>query len=141
MAKMPSISQAASQRSSVGWRNDIHAAASALKPIVHPPQPGTAVTDPARSMVSRMNRRLSMAWWCSETGSRRGSRIGSTVGIKPIIRNLLCVVKWIERRRRGVFKEAHLIIHGPFRLVARLQAVARPDLLDPLGDHLRIMAL
>jgi hypothetical protein len=35
--------------------------ASALMPIATPPQPGTAVNDAARSIVSRMNRKLSAA--------------------------------------------------------------------------------
>lgn len=38
-----------------------HAAASAVSPIATPPQPGTAVNDAAFAIVSRMNRRLSIA--------------------------------------------------------------------------------
>ena len=60
------------------------AAASALTPIATPPHPGTAVNEPARSMVSRMNRRLSIAWVCNETGSARVARMLRTVAMEGL---------------------------------------------------------
>src|SRR5277367_3637986 len=70
------------------------AATRALAPMATPPQPGTAVNEPARSMVSRMNRKLSIAWVCSETGSARAARMLRMVAIAAIIGEPLCVVKW-----------------------------------------------
>ena len=69
-ASTASASQIASQRDPC-CRDAIHAAASAVDPISIPPIPGTAVKDPARSMVSRMYRRLSMACAWSAIGSGR----------------------------------------------------------------------
>src|SRR5438309_1436418 len=57
------------------------AAASAVNPIAAPPQPGTAVKDPARSIVSRMKRRLSAARSSRGTRTGRGDRAGSAGGI------------------------------------------------------------
>src|SRR5436190_3144846 len=61
IARMASPSHNASQV----WRDaecDAKpAAASAVTPISMPPQPGTAVNEPARSIVSRIYRRLSSA--------------------------------------------------------------------------------
>jgi hypothetical protein len=48
------------------------AATSAVEPIRTPPRPGTAVNEPARSMVWRMYRKLSIAWACSSKGCGRG---------------------------------------------------------------------
>ena len=50
------------------------AAPRAVMPMAMPPQPGTAVKEPARSMVSRMKRRLSRARSSRATGAweRRG---------------------------------------------------------------------
>src|SRR5262249_57471408 len=45
------------------------AAMMAVTPIATPPHPGTAVKDEARSIVSRMKRRLSIARPWSEGGS------------------------------------------------------------------------
>jgi hypothetical protein len=36
------------------WRAAVNAAATAVTPMANPPHPGTAVNEPARSMVSRM---------------------------------------------------------------------------------------
>src|SRR5580698_3191213 len=94
MANAASSSQVASQRSSVGCRLAMAAAASALMPMATPPHPGTAVNEPARSIVSRMRRRLSIAWVCNETGSARAARMLRTVAIGAIIGDSLCVVKW-----------------------------------------------
>src|SRR5690242_11268994 len=52
-------------------------AATAVNPMRAPPQPGTAVKEPARSIVSRMNRRLSAARSSSGTRTGRGERAGS----------------------------------------------------------------
>src|SRR5579872_3935062 len=68
-ATTASDTHTASQRSRPGCRAAIQAAARALTPIRMPPTPGTAVNEPARSMVSRMKRRLSMACACNATGS------------------------------------------------------------------------
>src|SRR5437879_11628917 len=57
------------------------AAASAVNPIAAPPQPGTAVKDPARSIVSRMKRRLSAARSSRGTRTGRGDRAGSAGAI------------------------------------------------------------
>src|SRR3989454_1395894 len=51
-------------------------AARPVHPTAKPPQPGTAVNEPARSMVSRMKRRLSAACASSATGSGRRERNG-----------------------------------------------------------------
>src|SRR5579872_847270 len=53
--------QVRSQPIEVSWREAITAAPIAVMPMATPPQPGTAVKEPARSMVSRMKRRLSRA--------------------------------------------------------------------------------
>jgi hypothetical protein len=60
-ATTASISHTLSQRKPAGWWDAIHAAANAVDPISMPPMPGTAVNEPARSMVSRIYRKLSMA--------------------------------------------------------------------------------
>ena len=46
-----------------------NAAANAVTPIATPPHPGTAVNDDARSIVSRINARLSIARPCNVDGS------------------------------------------------------------------------
>src|SRR5207302_3615258 len=51
-------------------------AARAVQPLAKPPQPDTAVNEPARSIVSRMRRRLSAACASSATGSGRRERNG-----------------------------------------------------------------
>src|SRR5712692_4116729 len=86
-ATIASPTQIASQPSSRGCRAARKAAARALTPISIPPTPGTAVKEPARSMVSRMKRRLSMACACNATGSRDLVRTG-TEPMGPIIRPL-----------------------------------------------------
>src|SRR5689334_7989350 len=53
------------------------AAANAVSPIATPPQPGTAVKEPARSIVSRIKRRLSAARSSRGTRTGRGERAGS----------------------------------------------------------------
>src|SRR5690348_14645695 len=53
------------------------AATTAVNPMTAPPQPGTAVKEPARSIVSRMNRRLSAARSSRGTRTGRGERAGS----------------------------------------------------------------
>src|SRR5262249_46166904 len=61
-ATTASISQTATHRVVSSGGPEMAAAASALMPISTPPHPGTAVNAPARSIVSRMKRRFSMAW-------------------------------------------------------------------------------
>jgi hypothetical protein len=47
-----------------------------VRPMVTPPQPGTAVNSAARSMVSRMYRRWSAARVSIGMGGRPGERLG-----------------------------------------------------------------
>ena len=60
-ATAASTSHAASQRVELRGTPASGAVMSALAPIITPPHPGTAVNAPARSIVSRMKRRFSMA--------------------------------------------------------------------------------
>src|SRR6266705_643493 len=60
-ATTASASQVASHSSTFGWRAASNAAASAVAPTATCPHPGTAVKAPARSIVSLMKRRLSIA--------------------------------------------------------------------------------
>ena len=57
-----SPNQSASQRSLLTDAAASHAASRAVAPIAIWPHPDTAVNDPARSIVSRMKRRLSSAF-------------------------------------------------------------------------------
>src|ERR1700687_4380055 len=75
MATASSASQMRSQESGRDMREAIVAAPSAVIPRATPPQPGTAVNEPARSIVSRMKRILSRARSSSETGE--GGRTGN----------------------------------------------------------------
>src|SRR5206468_10244929 len=72
-ASPASASQMASQRRDSRGSPAIAAVASALTPISTPPHPGTAVNAPARSIVSRMKRRFSIAWSCSAGGLVRSA--------------------------------------------------------------------
>src|SRR5450432_1562108 len=63
-ASRASINQTFNHLRGDGCREAPYAAISAVAPITTPPQPGTAVKAPERSIVSRMNRRLSRAWSC-----------------------------------------------------------------------------
>src|SRR4051794_33524373 len=82
MAKPPIASAITASKSQVinqpfgPWKCPIAAAMIADTPMATPPQPGTPVNDPARSMVSRMNRRFSMACVCNEIGSFETARMG-----------------------------------------------------------------
>ena len=60
-ATTASPSHVASHSSTLVCRAATRAAASAVTPTATCPHPGTAVNDPARSMVWRMKRRLSRA--------------------------------------------------------------------------------
>ena len=60
-ATTASPSQVASHSSGVAWRAARKAATRAVTPTATCPQPGTAVNEPARSIVWRMKRRLSSA--------------------------------------------------------------------------------
>src|SRR5208337_2548656 len=64
------------------------AAAKAVIPIITPPQPGTAVKEAALSMVSRMNRKSSMAWVGMGTGLERRERTGPLHAIRALYRAL-----------------------------------------------------
>src|SRR5262245_25430996 len=68
-ATTASISQTATQRVVSSGGPEMTAATTALTPINTPPHPGTAVNAPARSIVSRMKRRFSIA--CAWIGSGR----------------------------------------------------------------------
>ncbi len=62
-------------------RDASNPATTALTPIITPPQPGTAVNDEARSIVSRMYFKLSIARPCNDDGitSSSSARIGSAI--------------------------------------------------------------
>src|SRR5947209_9443226 len=64
-----SASQTASQSAKVFCCDATSAANRAVTPMATWPQPGTAVKDDARSIASRMKRRLSIARSCSAGGS------------------------------------------------------------------------
>src|SRR6476660_5372327 len=66
-ARRASPIHASNQNSLDGSRAVRKAVSNALTPIRTPPQPGTAVKAPARSMVSRMKRKLSNACSWMET--------------------------------------------------------------------------
>src|SRR5688500_18811309 len=73
-AMTAAASQVLSQATSVGCCAAIPAAARAVMPTTTIPHPDTAVKAPARSMVSRMKARVSIALTCSD-----GSSTDSTV--------------------------------------------------------------
>src|SRR5262252_5654096 len=66
-ARAASPSQLSNHKSREGNRLEINAVNNALTPMRTPPQPGTAVNDPARSIVSRMYFRFSNARSLMET--------------------------------------------------------------------------
>ena len=81
MAKAPitaasaaSASHIWSQAARVGCIAARPAIASAVTPMATPPHPGTAVNDVARSIVSRMKERLSIARSCSAGDGVLGDR-------------------------------------------------------------------
>ena len=76
-----SPSQVASQARDEGCRAATAAAASAVTPMATCPQPGTAVKALARSIVSRMKRRFSMARSCSGRGADMGDNLPAAVVI------------------------------------------------------------
>src|SRR5688500_17171349 len=69
-AMTAAASQVLSQATSVGCCAAMPAATSAVIPTTTIPQPDTAVNAPARSIVSRMKARLSIARTCSDGSSR-----------------------------------------------------------------------
>src|ERR1039458_10321789 len=75
-ATQASTSQTVSNHPGPGRLAEIQAAARAVAPIHKPPMPGTAVNDPACSMVRRMYRRLSIAYACISTGRGAGVPMG-----------------------------------------------------------------
>ncbi len=77
MATKASATHVNSQESEEVWSEAMAAAPSAVMPMATPPRPGTAVKEPARSMVSRMKRRLSRAWSSMATGVVLRERSGS----------------------------------------------------------------
>src|SRR5258706_1498315 len=94
--------QMASQRSWVAWRPASKAVIIAVIPIATPPQPGTAVNAEAPSIVSRINRRLSIARVCRAGGSSRSARIGRTEPMSLRITGKRPRVKYFARQRDGV---------------------------------------
>jgi hypothetical protein len=63
-ARIAALSQTTSHSPGSAVRDATSVAASAVSPIATPPHPGTAVNAVARSMVERMNDRLSIARAC-----------------------------------------------------------------------------
>src|ERR1039458_9815837 len=82
-------------------RGATHAVASAVAPIATPPHPGTAVKDPAFSMVSRMKRRSSMACACSGADRKRRERRGPAQGMCGFIPIEKTVVKYFVIQSTG----------------------------------------
>ncbi len=76
------------------------AAAKAVIPIVTPPHPGTAVNEAALSMVSRMNRRSSMACVDMGTGLERRARTGPGHAMPEFIQDVLTHVKYFMVQSR-----------------------------------------
>ena len=71
------------------------AATVAIIPTATIPHPDTAVKDPAASIVSRMNARLSIARTCRAGGSGAGGLCkGVTDAMDPILSHGLTVVKY-----------------------------------------------
>src|SRR5450756_278437 len=104
MATTAATAQTASQPPALGWRTANRAANTATTPISTPPLPGTAVNDPARSIVRRMYFRLSMACSCSSTGSVRGVAITLHDSAVAAAFQVLFVIKASargERQKRG----------------------------------------
>lgn len=103
-AEMPpataaSTIQTATHRCGVGWTAAISAASTALAPMTISPQPDTAVNVAARSIVSRMNRRLSIARACTSGGGADGRRGGAEVDIRCIMTSMGDVGKYFARQR------------------------------------------
>ena len=75
------LSQVKSHSSAVSRVYAMPAATSASTPIPTPPHPGTAVKAVARSMVSRIKERLSMAraWRAGESAGVGGTRWGEAI--------------------------------------------------------------
>src|SRR5689334_7130276 len=85
-------------------RRDTNTAAKAVTPISTPPHPGTAVNEPARSIVSRMYRRSRTARSLMDTTLSEGF---------TAVRVLqeLCIVK----RRRHRVKNQHALLADKHR--------------------------
>src|SRR4029078_2140891 len=97
-------------RNDPGYLITATAAAKADRPIAIPPEPGTAVNDPARSIVSRMNRRLSIAWSCKRIGCEREAMRGLYGELLFIASTLLCRVS----------------VRGPYSGPAQWNSLERP---------------
>ena len=74
---MASASHVVSHAPLVGWREAAYAATRAVAPNATTPHPGTAVNEPACSIVSRMKRRLSIARAERAGGSPGGRKFGT----------------------------------------------------------------
>ena len=103
----PSNSQTMSSHPDPGRLAEIHAAAKAVAPIHTPPIPGTAVNDPACSMVLRMYRRLSIACACISAGRGGCALMGRIDGIKTMIRLFRALLKYFV-------KQSKISRSGPF---------------------------
>src|SRR3954447_2873152 len=99
-ARTDAPSQVASHSAGVSRVSAAAAATSATAPMATPPHPGTAVKAVARSMVWRMNDRLSIAraWSAGASdglgGTSRGEAMGTVYGRRPILASTLrCKVR------------------------------------------------
>src|SRR3954451_4960672 len=94
-AKIDAPSQVANHSAGVSRVSAAAAATSATAPMATPPHPGTAVKAVARSMVWRMNDRLSIAraWSAGASdglgGTSRGEAMGTVYGRSPILASTL----------------------------------------------------
>ncbi len=88
VARKASASQILSHAEEFGWRAASHAAARAVRPRMTCPQPGTAVKEAERSIVSRMKRRSSAGSGVRPAGGFAAVRVGKRRS------------RWGRRRRR-----------------------------------------
>src|SRR5207249_3153097 len=99
-------------------------------PIATPPQPGTAVNAEAPSIVSRINRRLSIARVCRAGGSSRSARIGRTEPMSLRIPGKRPHVKYFALQRGsglpGAFQAAPAASSSDDESAAGVPGVAAP---------------
>src|SRR5207247_3547433 len=94
-ARIASPIQLSNQSSLDGRRLEMSAVKSALIPIRMPPQPGTAVKEPARSIVSRMYLRFSTARSLMDTTV--AFFIFMTIGVRSSYSQVLYYTKILPR--------------------------------------------